>query len=137
MRNRRVLTGMLVVALAGAGLVSAMPVGAQVSAPTLRVEPASDLVDGQSVQYDGSGWSPGAGVAILQCVPGATSLSEVLAKCAIRQSATVDANGSVGGFVTVERMLQPLSGPGPVLETAKMCDFTPSSVQPGTSPDVK
>lgn len=97
-----------------AELVSAAPTDAKTSAPALHVDPDSGLVDGQSVRYDGCGFSPGTSIAILQCIPGATSLTEVVANCAIRQSPTVDATGSVSGFVTVERMLQSLDGTGTV-----------------------
>lgn len=115
MRVRRLVTGVLVFGLVVAGLVSATPVGAQTAGAALRVEPESGLFDGQVVRYEGSGFLPGSGIAILQCTPGATSLTEVLAKCSVRQSATVDATGEVSGFVTVQRMLQPMSGgTGPV-----------------------
>jgi hypothetical protein len=114
MRIRHLPAAISVLALAVAGPFSASPANAQTSAPALHVEPDSGLVDGQSVRYEGSGFSAGSSIAILQCIPGATSMTEVLARCEIRQSPTVDATGSFSGFVTVERMLQPMTGTGTV-----------------------
>ena len=114
MRNRQLVAATIVLALAVTGLGSATPVPAQTPGPTFGVEPSTDLVDGQSVRYDGSGFSAGAGFAILQCIPGATTLTEVLAKCEVRQSVTADATGSFSGFVSVERILQPMTGAQPV-----------------------
>lgn len=59
-------------ALAGASLVAAAlvaPTGAAVAAaaPTVTVEPTTDLVEGQRVNVQGSGFPPGTLVVVAQC----------------------------------------------------------------------
>lgn len=48
---------------------------AQPAPPTLAVDPATDLVDGQQVAISGSGYRPGADVRVRQCPTGADDLS--------------------------------------------------------------
>lgn len=111
MRNRHLLIlAALVMVSAVAWSPLPTPAGAQTPSPTFAVTPDQDLVDGQAVRYDGAGFSPGTSMAVLQCVPGATSLTEVLSMCVVRQSATADTTGSFTGFVTVSRFFQPMSG---------------------------
>ena len=61
-----------VVAVGPAGLVSAptgpaRPAAAAVAAPVLAVDQPRDLVDGQQVTVTGTGFAPGAQVAVHQC----------------------------------------------------------------------
>lgn len=84
-----------------------------VPGPTLTVTPDHDLVDGQSVLVEAAGLGPYS-VSVLQCRPGSTSLDDILANCEIRSSRTPDASGSLSVYETVEREVQPLSGPGPI-----------------------
>jgi acetyl esterase/lipase len=50
------------------------PDGPLLPPPTITVEPAADLVDGQTVEVQGSGFVPFSGVALAQCVaPGTDS----------------------------------------------------------------
>src|SRR5262245_35596304 len=54
MRHRRRLAATVVFVLVLAGLGAATPSQAQTSGRTFSVDPSTDLVDGQSVQYTGS-----------------------------------------------------------------------------------
>lgn len=81
--------------------------------PTLAVTPDQGLVDGQSVLVEGAGLGTSS-VAVLQCRPGSTSLDDVIANCEVRSSRTPDASGSLSVYETVDREVQPLSGPGPI-----------------------
>ena len=81
--------------------------------PTITVTPDHDLVDGQPVLVEGAGFPP-YDVAILQCRPGSTTLSDVIANCELKSSRLPDASGSFSLYQPVERAIQPMSGPGPV-----------------------
>ncbi|MEV7419114.1 neocarzinostatin apoprotein domain-containing protein [Streptomyces sp. NPDC089919] len=48
------------------------PHGALEAAPTLRVDPSEDLVDGQSVTVTGRGYEPQYHPVVMECVAGAT-----------------------------------------------------------------
>jgi Neocarzinostatin family len=110
MRHRRRLAATVVFVLAVAGLGSATPTQAQAPGPVFGVDPSTDLVDGQSIRYEGSGFAPGSTWAVLQCIPGATDVFGVLTKCAITHSVAADATGSFSGFVTVARTFRTMSG---------------------------
>lgn len=108
MRHRRRLAAAVVLVLAVAGLGSAAPAQAQTAGPAFSVDPSTDLVDGQSIAYEGSGFAPGSSWAILQCVRGATDLTGVISKCAITAFRVPDDTGSFSGFVTVARSFRPM-----------------------------
>jgi hypothetical protein len=111
---RRLIVAVACVATAMTWLTPATVGSAQtVPGPTLTVTPDHELVDGQSVLVEGAGFGPYS-VAVLQCRPGSTSLDDVLANCEIRSSRTPDASGSLSVYETVEREVQPMSGPGPI-----------------------
>lgn len=110
MRNRPLLAAAIALASVIAGVSSAAPSAAQTPSATLTVDPATDLVDGQSVRYDGAGYAAGQSLMIMQCTPGATSMTEVFAKCELRQSAGADATGSFSGFVSVKSSFRPMGG---------------------------
>jgi Neocarzinostatin family len=114
MRHRRRLTATVAFVLAMAGLGTATPTQAQTPEAVFTVEPSTDLVDGQSISYEGTGFVPGQTYAIMQCLPGATDLTGVLTKCAIVLTDGADAAGSFSGFVTVTRTFRPLTGSQPV-----------------------
>ncbi|HEX6568528.1 MAG TPA: neocarzinostatin apoprotein domain-containing protein [Acidimicrobiales bacterium] len=113
MRHRHVLATALVAA-AVAALAAPVPSGAQTLAPTLTVTPDHDLVDGQSVLVESTGFPPGQSVMILQCRPGSTTATDLPLNCEVRTSLTPDASGSFSAYQAVERELQPFAGPGPV-----------------------
>jgi hypothetical protein len=72
--SRRVITLMValaLVALAGVGAPSS-PAAAQTAEPTLVVTPSSDLLDGQTVLVEGSGFLPDTTAYIVLCPAGVT-----------------------------------------------------------------
>jgi hypothetical protein len=100
------------------------PSGAQTPpAPTLAVTPNVDLVDGQSVLIEGTGFAPGELVTVMQCQPGSASLSELLTKCAVGSVATPDASGSFSTFRPVDRVILPAHGSGAPID----CGATPGA----------
>jgi len=107
MRHRRRLAATVVLVLVMAGLGAATPSQAQTPGRTFSVDPSTDLVDGQSVQYAGSGFAPGSSWFVLQCIRGATDVTGVISKCAIQQNVSADATGSFSGFVNVARSFRP------------------------------
>jgi hypothetical protein len=74
------------------------------------VDPSTDLVDGQSIRYEGRGFAPGSSWFVMQCIRGATDLTGVVSKCAISQNLSADATGSFSGFVNVARNFRPFGG---------------------------
>jgi hypothetical protein len=79
--------------------------------PTITVTPDQDLVDGQSVALDGTGFAPGVSVIVIQCRPGSVTVSDVQANCVLRTVHTTDASGTFSAFVAVVRELQTSNGP--------------------------
>jgi hypothetical protein len=65
----------------------AVPAGAT---PLLTVTPNAGLVDGQSVSVSASGYTPGAGLAVLECTAGASSEND----CDLSTVAYVNADAS-------------------------------------------
>jgi acetyl esterase/lipase len=81
-RGRRWTRASVAVALgsvaltAPGGLAAEVGGGTQVAAPTITIEPASDLVDGQRVDVQGSGLPAGDFVMLAQCASNASSVEE-------------------------------------------------------------
>jgi len=78
----------------------AVPAGAT---PLLTVTPNTGLLDGQSVSVSASGYTPGAGLAVLECTTGASSESD----CDLSTVAYVnaDASGAVSTTYGVFRVI--------------------------------
>jgi hypothetical protein len=76
----------------------------QCGPPTLTVDPATGLVDGQSVSVTGSGFTPFSGVAMVECEAGATGP----AQCDLSSELEVgtDGSGSFATTYTVSRVLE-------------------------------
>jgi lysophospholipase L1-like esterase len=90
-----VASAVLFAAVTGALAVDIGPVSASPAAPLLSVNLSSDLADGQTVSASGSGFAPGASIAIGECLAGATSVSS----CSLNGASLVTADGA-GDFTT-------------------------------------
>ena len=111
MRTRRLSA--VVIAAAGMLWLTPATTGAQTepeAVPTITVTPDQDLVDGQSVAVDGTGFTPGASVTVIQCRPGSVNLFDVQANCRLTTMHTTDASGTFSAFLAVEREIQTSSG---------------------------
>jgi Neocarzinostatin family len=115
MPHRQLLTVGAACALVLAWATPALSSAAQTpSTPTLTVTPDTGLVDGQSVLIEGAGFTPGELVVILQCLPGSSSVSELLTRCVTTGAVpTPNASGSFSTFQAVRRTIEPRSG-GPI-----------------------
>jgi hypothetical protein len=112
-RARRVLrgsvVGVVVAVVATAGLVPGVPVGPAAAAPpTLTIDPASDLVDGQRVTVGGSGYPADDFPLLAQCPSDFTSVFD--GSCRFAGGST-DANGDLSGQLVVRAILDPDADP--------------------------
>ena len=103
----RVLRGVAVAAVVTAGglVLTSTPAWA---APALTVTPDTDLVDKQPVDVDGTGYTPGASIAVLQCETGATSASGC--DTSGLDFTTADGTGAFSHTYTVRRIITTESG---------------------------
>jgi hypothetical protein len=95
--------------------------------PTLTVTPAVDLVDGQVVDVDGTGWRPGHGVDLLTCAAGSTS--DRTCDQLGRFEATVEDDGTLHRRFPVPAIIRPYQQPEIDCRTAAcsvvgLLDFT-------------
>lgn len=94
------MLGSLALAVLVAVWVGAAPAGAatsqsQTTSPVVTAQPATGLVDGQSIQVSGSGFGPSVSVAVGECESGATTADQ----CSV-SGATVVTTASDGTFTT-------------------------------------
>jgi Neocarzinostatin family len=99
---------------------AAAPVAARATqsepVPTLVVTPDHDLVDGQTVLVEGTGFPAGQTVYAQQCKAGINSMSDLVYLCEARVLATVDATGSFSAFPSVAAALEMHDGSGDVVD---------------------
>lgn len=72
--------------------------------PTLAVDPSTDLVDGQTVQFTGSGFQVDEVVSVFQCGP-TTVDGGTECRSSLGSTLLVDGSGSVAGPVRLRTML--------------------------------
>lgn len=95
-----------------------------VAGPTLDVRPASDLQDGEVVQVDGAGFTPGADIVIAECPVGKFSLAEC--DTSTRIAARSDSTGRFATSYSVHAVLIPSGSTGePQPQLAIDCRSSP------------
>jgi hypothetical protein len=103
--SRRVAGLLAALALVAVAVVAApnRPAGAQTDEPTLVVTPSSDLLDGQTVLVEGSGFLPLTGVLLVECPAGATDGFDCDLLDFPPPSVTTDSEGSFATSFEVSR----------------------------------
>lgn len=112
--------------------VDAAPASA---AAGIVVTPSTDLLDGQSVQVSGTGYTPNTFIGVAMCEPGATSTSGCDLSPLV--TLTTDATGSFTTTTTVRRIISTsnantdcASAPGACVMAAGTPDLSQSATAP-------
>jgi hypothetical protein len=88
-----------------------MPMEAGASSPTLQAQPSTNVADGQVISVSGSGFSPSATIAVIECQSSATS--ETGCDLSTYELVTASSTGSFSTPFIASRYLH-LFNPGPV-----------------------